>query len=339
MNIAVENIDNASILAESVREETAHVLKQWGCDIPCVDSCTENLEVFSSGVCSTCKCPQAISYKHTPNVATIKPAQAAALMKATDPKGWKSLRTTSTCTIPELCDENGVFVGAGSDPCDKSGGLYNIPELCDENGNFVGKSIVPASQILVCDIPELCDENGHFVGIRVEDTPKPTCDIPELCDENGVFIGRVTATCTIPELCDENGVFVGKSITVAEAARLSLVFDFGKDIMMPTPGKIETGTVKQQEKISTPDIGMFYGIGLKQSRPQSLIFLSEHQHLFKTKKSEDMFARTFGMIGQTLYMGAVGTILLSMALVGYTKSKSLSASDEDSEHFRVEASV
>lgn len=58
----------------------------------------------------------------------------------------------------------------------------------------------PASKVLVCDIPELCDENGHFVG-------KTVCDIPQLCDANGNF--------------------VGSSITIGDAAREIMVFDFG----------------------------------------------------------------------------------------------------------------
>jgi len=193
MNIAVENRHNAGILAESVREEYAHVAKQWGCDAACVDSCTANMEVFSSGACRACSCPKAINIRHTPNAVTpVPPAQVGAILKAMRPAG----KTNLTCDIPELCDGNGHFVGAVNDPCSSDGGLYDIPELCDENGHFVGKSINPAEQVLVCDIPELCDENGHFVG-EAADGPNehPVCDIPELCDENGHFVG---SSITVP---------------------------------------------------------------------------------------------------------------------------------------------
>jgi len=90
---------------------------------------------------------------------------------------------------------------------------------------------------------------------------------------------------------------------------------------------------------NSPNIGMFYGIGLNQARPQSFVFLSEHAEVFKTNLPEDMFAQTFGMIGQTLCVGAVGTILLAMALVGYKKAKTgqSDADIEASENYRVEA--
>lgn len=99
MNIAIENRHNAGILAEQVREETAHVLKQWGCDAPCVDKCTADMEVFETGMCNTCKCPTPITVKHTPNAA-LPPSQAAVIIKAMQPEGSASL----TCEVGNLCD-------------------------------------------------------------------------------------------------------------------------------------------------------------------------------------------------------------------------------------------
>jgi len=42
-----------------------------------------------------------------------------------------------------------------------------------------------------------------------------------------------------------------------------LSFDFGGEISQPVPGKVETGTVSKQHEPAAPELGMFYGIGLK----------------------------------------------------------------------------
>lgn len=239
MNFAVENRDNAGILAEQVRLETAHVLKRWGCDKDCINMCTADMDVFSSGICNTCKCPNPISIKHTLN-ASMPPAQSAAITRHMNPLNLKK----QVCDIGELCDENGVFVGAASDPCAPGGEFHHIDTLCDKNDHFIGKMINNRHTILVCDIPELCDENGHFVGQRGNpcDVDGEFYGIDELCDKDGKFVGSsiinmASNPCAedgefygIDELCDKNGNMIASSISFAKAASHTLMFDFGKEI-------------------------------------------------------------------------------------------------------------
>ena len=147
--------------------------------------------------------------------------------------------------------------------------MCDIPELCDENGNFVGAIKTPAIKSLACDIPELCDENGNFVGaIKSSATKTLVCDIPELCDENGNFVGAsISKSQALKSLWwsggnagmggleepDVGGVETGESVEIKSASAPS---------------------IEVSQNAST--LNMFYGFGQKNNQPQSLVLASDH---------------------------------------------------------------